>query len=101
MSNIPAGATVLLFWGAANRDPAVFECPDEVILDRPRRHVAFGRDIHYCVGAPLARMEARVVLTVLLERTSSITLDRDRPARWVNSLMVRRHEPLSVQLISR
>jgi len=73
--DIPAGATVLLFWGAANRDPAVFERPDEVVLGRPRRHVAFGRDIHYCVGAPLARLEARVVLTVLLNCTSSITLD--------------------------
>jgi cytochrome P450 len=98
---IPAGATVLLMWGAANRDPAVFEQPDEIILDRPRRHVAFGRDIHYCVGAPLARLEARVVLTVLLEHTSSITLDPAQPPRWVNSLMVRRYEPLPVQLTPR
>jgi cytochrome P450 len=99
--DIPAGATVLLLWGAVNRDPAVFEHPDEIVLGRPRRHVAFGRDIHYCVGAPLARLEARVVLTVLLERTSSITLDPDQPPRWVNSLMVRRYEPLPVQLIPR
>ena len=91
--DIPAAATVLLLWGAANRDPAVFERPDEVVLGRHRRHVAFGRDIHYCVGAALARLEARVVLTVLLEGTSSITLDPDRTPRWVNRLMVRRHEP--------
>ncbi|MGO9058630.1 MAG: cytochrome P450 [Candidatus Binataceae bacterium] len=97
--DIPAGAMVLLLWGAANRDPAVFERPDEVVLGRHRRHVAFGRDIHYCVGAALASLEARVVLTVLLEGTSSITLDPDRTPRWVNSLMVRRHEPLPVQLI--
>jgi len=99
--DIPAGATVLLLWGAANRDPAVFERPDEVVLDRPRRHVAFGRDIHYCVGAPLARMEARVVLAMLLASTSSITLDPGHPPRWVNSLMVRRYEPLPVRLIPR
>jgi cytochrome P450 len=80
-------------------DPTVFESPDEVVLGRPRRHVAFGRDIHYCVGAPLARLEARVVLTVLLKSISSITLDPDQPPRWVNSLMVRRHQPLPVQLI--
>jgi len=99
--HIPAGATVLLLWGAANRDPAMFEHPDEIVLARPRRHVAFGRDIHYCVGAPLARLEARVVLTALLESTASITLDPDRPPRWVNSFMVRRYEPLPVQLIPR
>ncbi len=98
---VPAGATVLLMWGAANRDASVFEHPDEVILGRARRHLAFGRDIHYCVGAPLARLEARVVLTVLLENTRSIRLDPNRPPRWVNSLMVRRHDPLPVQLTPR
>jgi cytochrome P450 family 144 len=101
--DIPAGATVLLLWGAANRDAAEFERPDEVDLDRqiPRRHVAFGRGIHHCVGAPLARIEARNVLTVLLERTNNITLDPEHPPRWVNSLMVRRHEQLPVRLVAR
>ena len=101
--DIPAGATVLLLWGAANRDATEFERPDEVDLQRPapRRHVSFGRGIHYCVGAPLARVEARNVLTVLLERTKSITLDPDRAPRWVNSLMVRRHEQLPVRLVAR
>jgi cytochrome P450 len=101
--DIPAGATVLLLWGAANRDAAEFERPDEVDLQRqaPRHHVAFGRGIHHCVGAPLARIEARNVLTVLLERTSSITLDPEHPPRWVNSLMVRRHEQLPVRLVAR
>jgi len=99
--DIPAGATILMLWGAANRDPAAFEHPDEILLERPRRHVAFGRDIHFCVGAPLARLEARGVLTVLLERTSSIRLDPDQPPRWVNSLMVRRYEHLPVQLVRR
>jgi cytochrome P450 len=97
--DIPAGATVLLLWGAANRDTAEFERPDEVDLDRQvPRHLSFGRGIHHCVGAPLARIEARNVLTVLLERTSSITLDPDHPPQWVNSLMVRRHERLPVRL---
>jgi cytochrome P450 len=101
--DIPAGATVLLLWGAANRDAAEFERPDEVDLDRqiPRRHVAFGRGIHHCVGAPLARIEARNVLTVLLERTNNITLDPEHPPRWVDSLMVRRHEQLPVRLVAR
>ena len=101
--DIPAGSTVLLLWGAANRDAAEFERPDEVDLQRPmpRRHVSFGRGIHYCVGAPLARVEARNVLTVLLERTRSITPDPEHEPRWVNSLMVRRHEQLPVRLVAR
>ncbi|MFZ0664217.1 MAG: cytochrome P450, partial [Acidimicrobiales bacterium] len=100
---IPAGSTVLLLWGAANRDASIFERPDEIDLQRkvPRRHVAFGRGIHHCVGAPLARIEARVVLSVLLERTRSITLDVEHPPQWANSLMVRRHAQLPVRLVAR
>jgi cytochrome P450 len=98
--DIPAGATVLLLWGSGNRDPAEYQRPDEVDLNRkvPRHHLAFGRGIHFCVGAPLARLEARSVLTALLGRTGSITLDPDDAPRWVNSLMVRRHEHLPVRL---
>jgi cytochrome P450 len=100
---IPAEATVLLLWGAANRDPVEFEHPDQIDLQRttPRHHVGFGRGMHYCVGAPLARMEARIVLTLLLERTERIGLDPDDSPRWVDSLMVRRHERLPVQLTAR
>jgi cytochrome P450 family 144 len=98
--DIPTGATVLLLWGAANRDPAAFDHPDEIDLTRevPRRHVSFGRGIHHCVGAPLARVEARSVLSTLLARTENITLDPDRPPKWANSLMVRRHEGLTVRM---
>jgi len=97
---IPAGSTVLLFWGAANRDPAAFPQPDEIDLHRrlPRRHVAFGRGIHHCVGAPLARLEGQVVLKCLLERTSSIELDRARSPWWFDSLQVRRHAYLPVEV---
>jgi cytochrome P450 len=66
----------------------------------PRRHVSFGRGIHYCVGAPLARVEARNVLGVLLERTTNIALDPERAPRWVRSLMVRRHEQLPIRLVA-
>jgi cytochrome P450 family 144 len=100
---IPAGATVLLLWGAGNRDPNEFERPDEIDLDRrlPRRHVAFGRGIHHCVGAPLARVEVRNVLRVLLERTDNFVLDSDDSPRWVSSLLVRRHEQLPLRLHAR
>ena len=100
---IPAGATVLLLWGAGNRDEQEFEHPEEVDLGRrvPRRHLAFGRGIHHCVGAPLARIEARNVLSVLLDRTRSISLDPEYLPRWVDSLLVRRHQELPVRLQSR
>jgi cytochrome P450 len=97
---IPAGSTVLLFWGAANRDPAAFSEPDEIDLHRrlPRSHVAFGRGVHHCVGAPLARLEGQIMLKCLLERTSSIELDRARPPWWFDSLQVRRHACLPIEV---
>jgi len=100
---IPADSTVLLLWGSANRDPLEFDRPDELDLSRQvlRRHVAFGRGIHHCVGAPLARIEARAVLTVLLERTSRFCLEADSPPQWVRSFLVRRHEGLAVRLSPR
>jgi cytochrome P450 len=94
---IPQGSTLLLLWGAANRDPAEYDQADEVVLDRPisRHHLAFGRGIHHCVGAPLARLEARVVLNALLDQTKHFGLTDQQPAR-VNSLMVRRHTTLPI-----
>ncbi|MBM4265346.1 MAG: cytochrome P450 [Deltaproteobacteria bacterium] len=101
---IPAGSTLLLFWGAANRDPAEFERADDVMLDRatPKHHVAFGRGIHFCVGAPLARLEAEIVLTRLLAQTEHFELDPDAVPERVDSLMVRRFDtlPLVAELSS-
>ena len=96
--HLPAESSLLLFWGSADRDPAEYEAADQVVLDRAslRHHVAFGRGIHHCVGAPLARLEARIVLTALLARTSNIALDPARPPQRVESLMVRRHETLPI-----
>jgi cytochrome P450 len=90
------GTTMLLLWAAANRDPAEFDRPDDVVLDRPapRHHLGFGRGIHLCVGAPLARLEAEIVLTQLLDRTSGFALVPDAPPARVNSLMVRRFDSL-------
>jgi cytochrome P450 len=98
--DIPADSTLLLLWGSANRDAKEFAKPDEVDLGRrlPRRHVAFGRGIHHCVGAHLARIEARNVLTVLLSQTDSIALVDERQPRWAESLLVRRHKELPVRL---
>jgi cytochrome P450 len=100
--DIPKGAMVALLWGAANRDETVFERPDDIVLDRPNAplHFGFGRGIHHCVGAPLARLEARVVLSKLLGRTTFFRLDPDRPPRWTDNLWARRHERLPVVLNS-
>jgi len=71
---ITKGDRVTIFYGAANRDPEEFPNPDEFRLDRGlRNHVAFGMGIHYCLGAPLARAEARISLNAFLDRFPHIT----------------------------
>lgn len=96
---MPEGATLLMMWGAANRDPAVFERPDQVDLDRPRRHVAFGSGIHVCLGNTLARLEARVIIETLLASTRHFAADGS--AKQVHSLAVRRFESLPLVLAAR
>lgn len=74
---------VLVSFPAANRDPAQFDRPDEVIIDREaNRHAAFGLGIHRCVGSHLARMELRVALEVWLERIPEFTLDDPAAVTW-------------------
>jgi cytochrome P450 len=92
--DIPAGSTVMLMWGAANRDPSKFDAPNAIDLNRRQQHVTFGRGIHFCVGAALARMEARIVLTALLRRDRFPTLSESEKPQWEYSLMVRRHKRL-------
>lgn len=77
---VPAGAKTELLFGAANRDPEAWERPDEFVLERfavqaPKKHLAFGHGIHHCLGAPLARLEARIVLNELLDRIAAPELD--------------------------
>ncbi len=90
------GDLLLLCWAAANRDPAVWDEPDALRLDRPRgdRHLGFGYGIHFCIGAPLARLEVRVALEELLAGTDSIALDPQHPAAHVPSIFVRRLQHL-------
>ena len=91
--SLPAGSSLVLLWPAANHDPREFSQPDDIDLDRPnpRRHVGFGWGIHLCVGAPLARVEAKVAFEQLLARTRSFTIDPDAaPLHHHRSLMVRR-----------
>ena len=66
---IPAGEGVVAWLGSANRDESVFDRADEFVADRqPNQHLSFGHGTHYCLGAPLARLEAEIVLSSLLER---------------------------------
>lgn len=70
---IPEGEGVVAWLGSANRDEAVFERSDEFVADRqPNQHLSFGHGTHYCLGAPLARLEAKIILESLLERFESI-----------------------------
>ncbi len=91
---VPAGSHLLLMWGAANRDPVHFEAPNEFRLDRAagKSHVSFGKGVHFCVGAALARLEAHVVLRMLLERTTWI--GAAEVGEWLPSILVRRRERL-------
>jgi cytochrome P450 len=75
---IPPGQLVLAMIGSANRDPRQFPDPNRFIPNRdPNPHLAFGQGIHFCLGASLARLEARIALTDLLEQTMEMTLASD------------------------
>jgi cytochrome P450 len=96
--DLPGGSHLLLMWGSANRDPAAFEAPDELRLDRPsgRAHLGFGRGDHFCVGAALARLETRIALTRLLSETTAIRAAE--PPAWIPSVMVRRLHSLPLEV---
>jgi cytochrome P450 len=85
---IPAGTKILVALSAANRDPARWENPNELQLGRKRimEHAAFGRGKHVCAGAPLARVEVRVLLEKLLSETSRIEIDREKHPNGVADL---------------
>ena len=93
------GENVVLLIGAANRDPAAFEEPDRLDIGRAEgSHISFGRGIHHCIGAPLARLEGRIVLEVLLERFTSMRLLDERPA-YRGGVVLRGLESLPVAAV--
>lgn len=95
---LPRDSRILLLWGAANRDPAQFDVPDELRLDRPKTkgHMTFGKGLHFCLGASLARLEASTVLGLLLDRTA--WFDAVDVGPWLPSVLARRREYLHLAL---
>jgi cytochrome P450 len=93
---IPKGAFVVTAIGAANRDPAHFPDPDRLDVARPdNRHIAFGFGIHFCLGAPLARIEGQVAIGTLLRRMPALKLVSDKP-EWRESSVLRGLKTLPV-----
>jgi len=96
---IPRGEMILGVIGSANRDETVFDKPDELNLARePNKHISFGQGIHFCLGAPLARMESQIAINTLLERKPNLQLKVDpQSLRWRPSLMLRGLQALPVK----
>ena len=96
---LPVNARVMLLWGSGNRDPRKWPDPNAIDLRRegPRQHLGFGYGIHLCLGAPIGRMEGRIAMEQLLERTDWVELGPgDFPHR--ESVFVRTLERLPVKL---
>ena len=77
---IPKGDMVMPFIGAADRDPTQFREPDRLDIGRTdNRHIAFGWGIHFCLGAPLARVEGQIAINTLVRRLPKLALATDAP----------------------
>jgi cytochrome P450 len=85
---IPRGAELGLLFGSANRDPSAFDQPDQLDLARePNPHVTFGNGIHFCLGAPLGRLELQVSFATLMDRFPHLELVEE-PA-WKPNYVIR------------
>ena len=95
---IREGQRVFAFVNSANRDPEAFDDPDRFDIGRPQNpHMTFGHGIHFCLGAPLARLEARIAVVRLAERLPDIRL-KDGEPEWHDSLILRGVKSLPVAL---
>ncbi|MGY5044578.1 cytochrome P450 [Streptomyces sp. 900105755] len=96
-TTVPRGAEIAMLFGSANHDPAVFRDPGHLDLTRrDNPHISFSAGIHYCIGAPLARLELAASMTALLERAPTLTLTAE-PRRKPN-FVIRGLEGLSVEV---
>ncbi|MCX5559368.1 cytochrome P450 [Streptomyces sp. NBC_00038] len=96
-TTIPRGSEIAMLFGSANHDPAVFTAPEELDLSRPDNpHISFSAGIHYCIGAPLARLELTASLRALLSQAPTLTLAAE-PVRKP-AFVIRGLEGLRVEL---
>lgn len=96
---IPAGAVVVLVWASGSRDENKFDDPECLSLDRAdvaRHQLAFGRGIHLCLGAPLARLEGKIAFQVLFSRLANIRLVNDNEITAIDNILFR--APRTVQI---
>jgi cytochrome P450 len=99
-TQIRAGEPVVAWIGSANRDEAQFPNADTFDIHRaPNRHLAFGYGIHFCLGAPLARLESKVALNILLDRLPNLHRDRDVPLEPISAFILHgvQHMPVTFE----
>ncbi|HNP18526.1 MAG TPA: cytochrome P450 [Fulvivirga sp.] len=94
---IKKGDTLTLCIGAANRDPAVFESPNEIQLDRNPKHLTFGKGIHYCLGDWLAKYVSEIAIRECLLKFNNLTII-EGPTDWYNNLAIRGFRSLKVRV---
>ena len=96
---IPQGEMTLGVIGSANRDESVFDKPDDLNLTRePNKHLSFGQGIHFCLGAPLARMEAQIAINTMLSRMTGLELKASADSlRWRPSMFLRGLDSLPIK----
>ena len=94
--HVKKGQGIMVLLGSANRDPEVFSEPDRLDLTRQEaNHISFGRGIHHCLGAPLARLEGRLTFEAIMERFADIRMQTDRPV-FRDNIILRGLEVLPV-----
>ena len=95
--DLPRGSRLIVSYGAANRDPDVFDAPDEFRLERGTfQHMGFGFGVHFCLGAGLARLEGKIALNALLDRFPEISVG-SAPAERLHSTVIRGFERLPIE----
>jgi cytochrome P450 len=97
--DLPAGTRLFLNFAAANHQPDLFDDPDTFDVRRPtaNQHISFGKGIHFCLGAGLARMEARIALELLAERLPSLRLSADQTLSFFPNITFRGPDELHVE----
>jgi cytochrome P450 len=93
-TTIPKDSVIAILVGAANRDPSRFEDPDRFDITRHTPHLGFGKGIHFCLGAPLARLEAQRALTALLPHLPRFQIDPDADLQLGDSLLIRGYKQI-------